>query len=51
MTEQVIYKAECPVCGEVVEFENIEEKICPFCKGAKVKFDIMWEIIEDKEDD
>lgn len=49
---EIIYEAECPACGEIVEFENIGcEQICPHCKGAKAEFTVNWEIIEDKEDE
>ena len=48
--DEVIYEAECPVCGKIVEFENIGRKICPHCKGAKAEFGISWELIKEKED-
>lgn len=49
---EVIYEAECPACGEMVEFENIGcEQICPHCKMVKAKFDVTWEIIEEQDND
>ena len=47
---EIIYEAECPACGKIVEFDNIGWKICPHCKGAKAEFGITWELIEDKDD-
>lgn len=48
---EVIYEAECPACGEMVEFENIGWKICPHCGKRKAKFDVTWEIVKDEEID
>ena len=52
---EILFEAQCPNCGEIVEFENIGWKICPHCKRVKAKFDVTWEIleeiIEDKEDE
>lgn len=47
--KEILYEAECPACGGIVEFYNIGWKICPHCKRRKAKFDVTWEIIEEKK--
>ena len=51
MAKEVIYEAECPSCGEIIEFENIGLKICPHCKRVKAKFDVTFEILEEIVED
>ena len=48
---EIFYEAECPACGEMVNFENLGWKICPHCKRAKAKFDVTFEIIEEIVED
>ncbi len=50
--KEVILEAECPACGEIVQFYEIGIMICPHCKGAKTELTTTdWEIIEEKEDE
>lgn len=53
MDDKVIYEAECPGCGEFIEFYNIGWKICPHCKEWRAEFTVTFEQIhsEDKEDE
>jgi hypothetical protein len=48
--EQIICTAECPACGEQIEFTDIGIiKECP-CGGAEGELTVEWRILEDKDD-
>lgn len=50
MAKEVICEAECPACGEMVQFYEIGIMVCPHCKGAKTELTTAdWEIIEDED--
>jgi len=44
---EILFEAECPFCGGIIEFENIGWKICPHCGRTKAKFGVEFEVIEE----
>lgn len=49
--KEILFEAECPACGEIVEFYNIGWKICPHCKTRKANFTVNWEVVEEKDNE
>lgn len=51
-TMEVICEADCPACGEIVEFRKLGWTICPHCKSIRALLTIeKWEPIEDENED
>jgi len=51
MAKEVIFEAECPKCGEDIDFCEIGYKNCSCGIIAELYFNVNFEEIEEKEDE
>ena len=48
---EVVCEADCVACGEVVKLCEIGFTVCPHCGRARAELTVLWEYIEEKEDE
>lgn len=45
---EIIAEAECPACGDIMEFETLGEQLCP-CGEMRGELTIDWKVTEERD--
>lgn len=51
MPKEVICETECLACGKMVKIYELGFIDCPHCGEARAELTVMWEFLEDKENE